>query len=920
MEHDAEQVTTGATDERPIITYLRRYGWMALALTLVLTIALPLARSLQAAPTLVAPTASCDILAGLDPSATNGPTWGKTILKGFGAADGWFGVDVCSNGASAINVSCDKTPTGAGAAGCAPGQPSRDGYGWTFQCPELITRFGAWAFGDHPNDWGGRYGGDAPDLWLDGNHPADYVMYPNGSKQAPMPGDILIWGYLDSAGQPWPAGPYGNNSGHIAVVAAVHNGIVVTAEQNVGWGGQDHPSDALALTATPTGWILSGSTTPTTTLPTYRWQRTMGASRATYGWLHSTKNTGRFQKTGVAPASPPPPPPSLSGAAVITEGGTLADLTWTQLPASPDAVFLSTPVAATRSLGAPPGAPLRADIAPATLLHADSRAIVAADTFGRLWEARTGSAYLGVVWEKLAAPVGVRLIGPPSIVPFADGALVSALGDDGALWWRSESAQGPGPWTSLGRPATTPLSGTALILALPGSTQLLAVGLGSDGRLYQAQWRDFNGAGDESAHTRGWTEWVAIEATLDGKTLKRLRLTDATPRIVATVEPGGATPNATTVPSPTVDLFALDASGSVTWLRGASDSSAWRARVIDTPGGASLLGVTTLDGFLGATTLSHIEHLYLATDKGVSMASLTMPATDPTATPVIAWTQFAQHEKAARPTLAGSALQVGPGASAMLLSAGDHALAVATPDAVGALSGATVAAPSASGASAPAAPTWFDAGGASSAKPFSDDLTATTLDARWLLAPSSAHAQPTTSGVRLSSQPDGTPATLTQAVTGDTESMGVKVSGLEAGARAGLRLRFDDDNWLTVTTDRAGAVQVCPSVKRTVGACQTTHISLGAGGALWLEVTRAGATFLATASADGVNWKQLGSWSAPAPPTPSQLTTPSDSTPADDWLPFTSAGLLVTGAPDVAHAPVFTSLKVETAPTRVSGD
>ena len=145
MDPEQESKTDATRPERPIIVYLRRYGWLALAFTLVLAITLPLARSLQAAPSLPPPTASCEALATLNPTATNGPNWGKTILNGFGAVDGWFGVDVCSNGASAINVSCDQTPTNWGASGCAPGQPSRDGYGWTFQCPELIKRFGAWA-------------------------------------------------------------------------------------------------------------------------------------------------------------------------------------------------------------------------------------------------------------------------------------------------------------------------------------------------------------------------------------------------------------------------------------------------------------------------------------------------------------------------------------------------------------------------------------------------------------------------------------------------------------------------------------------------------------------------------------------------------------------------------------------------------
>src|SRR5690348_17473486 len=44
------------------------------------------------------PTATCSQLARLDPTITNGSSWGRTILPGRGAPGGWFGVDVCSNG------------------------------------------------------------------------------------------------------------------------------------------------------------------------------------------------------------------------------------------------------------------------------------------------------------------------------------------------------------------------------------------------------------------------------------------------------------------------------------------------------------------------------------------------------------------------------------------------------------------------------------------------------------------------------------------------------------------------------------------------------------------------------------------------------------------------------------------------------
>jgi hypothetical protein len=95
-------------------------------------------------------------------------------------------------------------------------------------------------------------------------------------------------------------------------------------------------------------------------------------------------------------------------------------------------------------------------------------------------------------------------------------------------------------------------------------------------------------------------------------------------------------------------------------------------------------------------------------------------------------------------------------------------------------------------------------------------------------------------------------------------------------------------------------------------------MSLSAGGALWLDLTRADARFLASASADGANWKQIGSWSAPAPQAP-QGASQDDGT-SSVWLPFTCAGLLVTGAPDVTQAPVFANLAVETPRVKVTGE
>ena len=47
-----------------------------------------------------------------------------------------------------------------------------------------------------------------------------------------------------------------------------------------------------------------------------------------------------------------------------------------------------------------------------------------------------------------------------------------------------------------------------------------------------------------------------------------------------------------------------------------------------------------------------------------------MPATDPAANPAITWTPFAAQDKTTQLETVGNALQVGPGASALLLSTG----------------------------------------------------------------------------------------------------------------------------------------------------------------------------------------------------------------------------------------------------------
>src|SRR5262245_23230482 len=74
----------------------------------------------------IRPDASCFELASRDRTATNGSSWGRTILPGHNAPGGWFGVDVCTNGtntfvANGSNVSCDRVPAQWTRSACAPG-------------------------------------------------------------------------------------------------------------------------------------------------------------------------------------------------------------------------------------------------------------------------------------------------------------------------------------------------------------------------------------------------------------------------------------------------------------------------------------------------------------------------------------------------------------------------------------------------------------------------------------------------------------------------------------------------------------------------------------------------------------------------------------------------------------------------------
>ncbi|HEY7985122.1 MAG TPA: CHAP domain-containing protein, partial [Ktedonobacterales bacterium] len=373
----------------------------------------------QASPTPSLPAnASCAALAAADPSATNGATWGQTLMPGHGAAGGWFGVDVCANAINlaspgGANVSCDRAPASFARAGCAPGRATFDGFGLSFQCVELVARFAAWAYGDAPDEWHG----DAPDLWLPGNHPADMTALANGGAAAPVAGDILVWGHANARGAPWPAGPGDSHDGHAAVVAAVGAGSLTFVEQNALSGDHNIGRESIPLTQRDGHWSAGGA----------------GGPRILYGWLHSSRYSGRWPSAvsarGVPPTAPTPPSataapswsaaptptatpapvtlPALDGGVMVTAAGTLTALDWAGgALAAPErgpvvAAPARRPSVSNVDLGAPAGTTLALGQSPVVLVSTAGDDVYALGRDGRVYTAHLAPHTMLATWSAL---------------------------------------------------------------------------------------------------------------------------------------------------------------------------------------------------------------------------------------------------------------------------------------------------------------------------------------------------------------------------------------------------------------------------------------------------------------------------------------------------------------------------------------
>lgn len=934
---------------------------LSAVLLLVATLNLFPAGSANATPMRgVAADASCAALAGLDGSATNGATWGRTILPGHHAPGGWFGVDVCANGTNGAapggaDVSCDRMPSHWAKTGCAPGSATSDGYGLTFQCVELIARFSAWAYGDAPGTWVGN----APDLWLPGNHPSDFIMYPNGADHAPVPGDILVWGSAGASGLPWPAGPDGEHGGHIAVVAAVRDGMVITAEQNVKWGSDDHPSDMLALTHVGTHWVLSGSTAHETTLPTYRWRSTMGLSRATYGWLHSVRNTGKFPSAGrqnaphvAAPSQPPqsqpphttttPPKqasgalPSLASAAVVTSGGTLADAVWSTSnyfgddPTASDASDGQAHAVA-RSLGAPPGAKLAVGQSSASVTTQDgSRYTYAVGVNGHLYEAQLTPASLGVSWYDLATPAGLILQVPVVASSFAGGVAVVAKASDGNLWWRAGAPSAFGSWLPLSRPAGVTLSNSFAIAGAPGTGLPLLLAVDISGQLHERIWQPaLLGSDGSVAVPAGWSDWLTWRAQPAGVQFSGAFL--AIPEAAQAQNWVGAWPDAP------LDVFTLDTQGHLWWLRTTALASGWVTRSLKTPVAlTSLLAsvevtanpptVTLTPAASGATpavtpaTATPASaaknnnspgpatpqlHIYGATPRATYMAAVALPSQPMDSVGATAWKKLAALPGAASPRAAGVALPVAPGESVLVVPAGTHVMVGGTREGIAALVSSDQT-PSGSGGGASAPATWVRLGGVPIAGPFSDGFSSAALDARWNLAGVYTQAAVSHSGVRLVPGAMGVAALLQNAAPGNaTVTLRLTLPTMPGGDwNEGLIFYLDSGNWLTLLATSGGHVALCAAAWLHPSPCQVQTVTLH--GALWLRLARQGSAITGETSADGNTWQQIGQWTPVSPRSAAISATTSHATPTAPPvtpMPSAVATRIPQAAPSSASAP-----------------
>jgi hypothetical protein len=844
---------------------------LTVCLAVLLIVPLSAASSAMAVPWLPS-NASCARLARTDPTATNGAYWGSTILPGFGASGGWFGVPVCANGANQMapggaNISCDRVPTDFRATGCAPGGVTDDGYGWSFQCVELVIRFSAWAFDAPPSAWHG----DAQYLWLSVNHPASFTPNDSGGAVAPVPGDILVWGGVDSHGRPWPASPAG---GHVAVVAATGPDWITFVEENVLGRNGDIPEETTSLTQRDGHWSIG-----------HTYAQTGG--RVIYGWLHETGNSGHISGSRPASSAGSAPSagarlPSLSRGVTVTSAGALAQLVWSdthtaQRPIS--APSAATPSALAESLGAPPGVSLSPDQTPVAIaLPGDARYVFARGENGRLYAVYTPGAAISspiaadILWQDLAAPTGLTVKSGAAALWDGRDIIVAAVASDNAVWARIGPPGALGAWVNLGKPDVTGskgFQGAPALARAPGAqraaTQWITLALGLDGKLYEADGQANSGV--------TWETWAPLNTS-------------------AVIAPMAGAPLAfSESTSGATDAVIADENGALWLLRQTAVGQPWLAEHVALPDASATLMAATL----GSAASGKPTLLVYVTDPHITAATAPASSASPAnailvsqvplnatrQTTAVNWSLLGYLPSSADATSSAAslpvALDLGAGQRAILFAKGSEVSLTGDPAAInlltpGAPSSPTADAQTTSEASAPAPVAGAGTvllGPVAPASSFGDAFLGPSLDSRWVGSSGTLSAASVARGaLTLTMATPSQSATITQGAPAGDFTTTVQVIPdpswrASDSAQASLTLALDSWNSVTLSLRANGSVVFCPVAAGKAQACDIAAAPAIEQTGVRLRVTQSGDAIRGEANLTGSRWTLVGTWQIP---------------------------------------------------------
>src|SRR5690348_14803672 len=300
---------------------------------------------------------------------------------------------------------------------------------------------------------------------------------------------------------------------------------------------------------------------------------------------------------------------STSGATSSGPSASPAAASTPAAPASPAAS--SAPQAQARSLGAPAGIWLASDQTPAVVSLPDGeRVVFVRGGDGKLYSAVTSPGSPGVRWQALGAPDGAILAGSVSATAFAGGIAVAALASDGNVWWRAGPLGQYGGWLSLGRPAGATLRGIPVLGAAQGSGDLFALVSAWDGHLYETDTVDALPSSDGPAH------WAPVALPAGAAPLNGTLLA------VPDLAPTSTRPSAAIWSDLPLNVFAMDGTGTIWWLRGGGQSNGWSIQSLTPPETIQTLlaGVAVADPTLGKAAVA--LHLYAADARGVAQTSL----------------------------------------------------------------------------------------------------------------------------------------------------------------------------------------------------------------------------------------------------------------------------------------------------------